>query len=173
MAIFTPVLGDGTAKDTVYTMTPTNSNLLPILLTQGITGPIIFQQMGRQRKFNITQKARSTMFTRTTDGNVFVAQTPINNWVGIEMSFVPTSPTVQTLSNLALLQDSRGVLTFSLNATSPTRGTTTQYPMFILLTPFSGFEENELTEDVPFEFAALLPNMVNVGALANAIGNII
>ncbi len=173
MSIFNPVIGDATAKDTVYTMTPTSATLLPILLTQGITGPIIFQQFATQRKFNFTQKARNSAFMRTTDGNILVYNTPINNWVGIEITFLPTSPTVQSLANLAILQDSKGVMAFSLNATSPTRGTTVQYPTFILLSPFSGFEENERAEDISFEFAAIPPGMVNVGALANAIGNII
>ena len=173
MAINNPILGDATSKDTVYTMVASNANLLPILATQGITGPIILQQFGAQRKFNMTQKARNTAFARTTDSNVLVYNTPINNWVGIEITFVPSSPTVQTLSNLAMLQDQKGTIVFSLNATSPSRGTTVQYPFFILLTPFSGFEENERAEDVVFEFAAITPSMVNIGSLANTIGNLI
>lgn len=173
MSLNNPIIGDATSKNTVYTMVPTNANLLPLLLTQGITGPIIFQQFGASRKFNLTQKARNTAFSRTTDANILVYNTPVNNWVGIEVTFVPSSPTVQTLSNLATLQDANGVITFSFNASNPTRATTVQYPFFILLTPFSGFEENERAEDVTFEFAALVPSMVNVGSLANTIGNII
>jgi len=173
MAINNPIIGDGTSKDTVYTMVVSNANLEPVLLTQGITGPIILQQFGVTRKFNLTQKAVNTAFARTTDGNAFVYNTPVSNWVGIEITFLPTSPTVQTLSNLAQLQDQRGPIVFSLNATNPTRATTVQYPFFILLSAFSGYEENERAEDVAFEFAAINPSLVNVGSLVNTIGNII
>jgi hypothetical protein len=174
MAINNPIVGNATSVDTVYTMVPSNANLLPVLLTQGITGPIILQQFGEQRKFNFTQRAKSGAFGRTTDGNVLVYNTPVSDWVGVEISFVPTSPTVQTLSNLAIVQRQLGgPIVFSLNATNASRITTVQYPFFILLTPFSGFEENERAEDVVFEFAAITPSMVNVGALANAVGNLI
>ncbi len=173
MSLNNPVIGDATSKNTVYTMVATNANLLPLLLTQGITGPIIFQQFGERRKFNLTQKAKNTLFSRTTDANILVYNTPANNWVGVEFTFLPSSPTVQTLANLATLQDTNGVIAFSLNATNPTRVTTVQYPTFILLTPFSGFEENERAEDVVFEFAALPPSLVNIGNLANLVNNIV
>ena len=173
MSINNPIVGDATSKNTVYTMVPSNANLLPLLATQGITGPIILQQFGAQRKFNLTQKAKNTILARTTDANILVYNTPVSNLVGVEITFLPSSPTVQTLSNLAQLQDQNGTIVFSLNATNPTRLTTVQYPFFILLSAFSGFEENERADDVVFEFGAIPPSLVNVGSLANAIGNII
>lgn len=173
MSLGTPIVGNATAKDTVYTMVPTSASLLPKLLSQGITGPIIFTQCGEQKKFNITKKPRNAQLKRMLDGNVLVYNTPIDNMVGIEFTFSPASPTVQTLANLAQLQDQIGVITFSLNATSPSNLTTTQYPIFVLLTPFSGYEENERVEDVVFEFAAIPPGLVNVGALANLAGSLL
>lgn len=173
MALNTPLVGNATAKDTIYTLTPTSASLLPKLLSIGIIGPIIFTQVGQQKKFNITQKPKNTAFQRMLDGNVIVYNTPVANWVGIEFTFSPASPTVQTLSNLAQFQDSVGPIVFSFNATSPTALTETSYPICVLTTPFSGYEENERIEDVVFEFAAIPPGLVNIGALTNAIGGLI
>ncbi len=173
MSLNVPIVGNATAKDTVYTMVPSNANLFSKLASIGVIGPVIWQQVGQQKKFNITQKAKSANMVRMLDGNVLVYNTPVNNIVGLEVTFSPASPTVQTLSNIAQYQDSVGTIIWSLNATSPTNVTTTQYPILILTSQFSGYEENERVEDVAFEFLAIPPSLVNVGALANAIGNLI
>lgn len=173
MALNVPLVGNATAKDTIYTLTPTSATLLPKLLSIGVVGPIIFTQSGQQKKFNITQKAKNTVMTRMTDGNVLVYNSPVQNWVGLEFTFSPASPTTQTLANLAALQDQIGPIAFSMNATSLTALTTTNFPIFFLLTPFSAYEENERIEDVVFEFAGIPPSLVNLGALTNAIGGLI
>ena len=174
MALNTPVVGNATAKDTVYTMTPSSATLYSALASIGVTGPIIFSLFGEQKKFNITQKPKSAMMKRMTDGNVLIYNTPVNNLSGVEFTFQPGSPTIQTLSSIAQYQDTiRGPIVFTLNATSPTNLTTTQYQIFVLTTPFSGYEENERVEDVVFEFLAVPPTLVNIGALANTIGSLI
>nr|WP_298657366.1 hypothetical protein [uncultured Flavobacterium sp.] len=173
MSINIPIVGNATAKDTVYTMVPSNASLLPKLLTIGITGPIIFQQFALNKKFNITQKPKNAELQRMTDGNFITYQSPSRNLGIVEVSFSPASPTVQTLSNLATLQESIGNIVFSLNVTNPSSITTTQYPIFILLSSFGGYEENERVEDVTFEFGFAPSSLVNIGALANAIGNLI
>lgn len=174
MALGSIIVGNATAQDTIYTMVPKSATLGSLLGNIGVTGPIIFSLAGEQRKFNISQKAKSATLKRTTDGNTIAYNTPSSNIVGIEFSFQPASPTIQILSNIAKSQNTvGGPFVFSLNATNPSGQTTTQYEIFILTTPFSGFEENERVEDVVFQFEGIPPSMVNVGALASLAGGIL
>ena len=170
MSINNPIVSNVSAKDTVYTLIPSNATLLSSI---GITGPIIFTQVGEQRKYNITQKAANIDVKRMLDGNVITYQTPGTNLTGMEFTFSPASPTVQTLSNIAKYQDQVGPVAFSLNATNVIGAVTTQYDLVFLTNPFSGYEENERQEDVVFNFVSIPPSLVNIGSLANAIGNVL
>ena len=163
MSINNPIVSNVSAKDTVYTLIPSNATLLSSI---GITGPIIFTQVGEQRKYNITQKAANIDVKITY-------QTPGTNLTGMEFTFSPASPTVQTLSNIAKYQDQVGPVAFSLNATNVIGAVTTQYDLVFLTNPFSGYEENERQEDVVFNFVSIPPSLVNIGSLANAIGNVL
>lgn len=171
--ILNPLIGNATAKNTIYTLTPKSISLTAVLTNIGIVGPIIFTQAGQQKKYNITQKAKSSEMVRMLDDNLLVYCTPGTNLMGFEFTFSPNSPTVQTLANLAVLQNSIGNIIFSMNVTNPVGLTTTTYPICTMLSPFSGFEENERTEDVTFEFKAVPPNMVNLGALTSLVGGLI
>lgn len=167
MAFNNTIVGNITAKDTIYTMVPKNS-LLPILAPLQITGPIIFQQFGTQQKFNVTQKGKNVEMMPTVDGNYVVYGTAISNIVELEFTFVASSPTVQILSNISQLQGKNAFI-FSLNITNPTMEAFTQYPNFVLTSTFSGLAENEKTDDVTFTFKASPPILVNAGSLQNII----
>jgi hypothetical protein len=170
MSINVPIVANVSSKDTIYTLIPSDSTLLSSI---GISGPIIFQQVGEQRKYNITQKATNVAVKRMLDGNIITHHTPGTNLTMVEFTFSPASPTVQTLANVAKYQDQVGPVAFSLNVTNVVGATTTQYDLVFLTNPFSGYEENERQEDVVFTFTTVPPSLVNIGSLANAIGNVL
>lgn len=165
---------NASATNTIYTINVVSSDLLAKLSPIGITGPIILTDFAEQRKFNITQKATSCEVVRTTDGNIMSYSTPNTDLVTIEISFAPTSQTIDTLKNLALWQQNNGIqITLSLTSVNPGGLKTIMYSPLILVSPYSGQDENIRQEDISFTFKGTPPSSVNLGTFINTIGALV